>query len=183
MGRCGLGACRARLTLKEMKVSGDYQINQIISTRGEFLAALHAAFAEAARVGCRDLMLCDPTFADWPLGDAAVIEHLGRWVRPHRRLTLLAHEFGELARLHARWVAWRRVWSHLVVCRSNPEIEPADLPTLLVASDLLAVRLVDPMRWRGSVSRRPVDVAMAHRQLDVILQRLTDAFPATVAGL
>ena len=32
------------------------------------------ALADAARAGCRELWLCDADFADWPLGERAVIE-------------------------------------------------------------------------------------------------------------
>ena len=66
----------------------------LISTRGEFHAALRLAFTEAASVGCRELWLCDADFADWPLGERVVIEHLAQWAASRRRLTLLARGSG-----------------------------------------------------------------------------------------
>ena len=157
--------------------------HRLISSRGAFQTALRDAFSEVARVGCRDIVLCDPDFGDWPLGETEVIDALDRWVQPHRRLTLLAHDFGVLARRHARWVAWRRLWSHVVLCRSNPELEAAEVPTLLVAPGVSIVRLNDAVHWRGSMSCRPVDMASARREIDAVLQRSVEAFPLTTLGI
>ncbi len=80
----------------------------VIASRSEFHIALREAFAEAASTGCRELLLCDSNFTDWPLGERAVVEQLAQWAASHRRLTLLAEDFAELARRHPRWVEWRQ---------------------------------------------------------------------------
>ena len=59
-------------------------------------------------LGCRELWLCDNDFADWPIGERAVIESLSQWAGSHRRLTLIASTFDEVARRHARWNEWRK---------------------------------------------------------------------------
>jgi hypothetical protein len=154
-----------------------------IQTRGEFHQAVRAAIAEAAAHGGREIWLCDNDFADWPLNERELIEQLVQWAGAHRKLTLLARGFDEFARRHARWVAWRRVWSHVVECRANNELEAGQMPTLLLLPGRLTLRLADPQRYRGTVSRDAGDALRAREQFDEILQRSQEAFPVTNLGL
>ena len=154
-----------------------------IHGRIAFHDALRAAFAEAASAGCAQIWLCDPDFADWPLGERSVIESLSAWVASQRRLTLIAGDFDPIVRRHPRWVAWRRAWAHVVDCRSNPEIEPNALPTIMVASGLLSLRLVERVHHRGLLERGPRAAQIGFDTIDAVLQRSVDAFPATTAGL
>ena len=155
----------------------------LITTRGEFHDALKQALAEIAAIGCREVFFSDADFTDWPLSDAAVIDSLTEWARGHRRLTLLAQQFDELARRHGRWVEWRRRWSHRVDCRVNCELEASKLPTLLLAPGLVVVRLVDKQHYRGSVSREAADLLQNRETLDAVLQRSEESFPVTTLGL
>lgn len=155
----------------------------LITTRGEFHSALRLAFAEAAASGSRELWLCDKDFADWPLGERAVVEHLGQWAASSRRLTVLAGNFDEVVRRHARWVEWRQQWSHIVSCRTNTELESGELPTLLLALGGLSVRLSDSVHHRGRLSRDKADELRCMEQIDAVLQRSEEAFPATTTGL
>jgi hypothetical protein len=155
----------------------------LISTRGEFHAALRLAFTEAADAGSRELWLCDNDFAGWPLGERTVVEQLTRWAASSRRLTLLARNFDEVARRHARWVEWRRQWAHIVSCRTNHELEVGEVPTVLIASGTLSVRLADPLRHRGRLSRDKADEIRCREAIDAVLQRSEEAFPATTTGL
>jgi hypothetical protein len=156
---------------------------QQIAGRQDFHAAVRDALAQAATAGWRELWLCDPDFANWPLGDAAVVESLTKWAGANRRLTLLALHFDEIARRHARWAEWRRRWSHVVHCRELQELQPDDVPVILHAPGALTVRLFDPVRCRGTVSRVPADVVSAGEQIDAVLQRSVEAYPATTMGL
>ena len=155
----------------------------VISSRSEFYQALRDAFAEAASVGCRELWLCDVDFADWPLGEREVIEHLARWAASQRRFTLLAENFTELSRRHPRWVEWRRTWSHVVHCRTNTELEAGQMPTVLLAPGLLSVRLSDPNHHRGQRSHEAAEGLRCRELIDAVLQRSEEAFPATATGL
>lgn len=155
----------------------------LITTRGEFHTALREAFAEAAAVGCRELWLSDTDFADWPLGERAVVEHLGEWAQSQRRLVLLAENFDEVVRRHARWVEWRRQWSHIVHCRASTEAEPGQVPTLLLAGGLLSVYLSDKVQPRGRASRDPADGLRCRERIDAVLQRSVEAFPVVTTGL
>ena len=154
-----------------------------ITSRSEFHAALRLAFGEAAQRGSRELWLCDDDFADWPLGERAVIEQLGLWAASSRRLTLLARTFDEVARRHARWVAWRLQWSHIVSCCTNNELEVGEMPTLLIASGTVNVRLIDRVHHRGRVSHARADEIHCKEMFDAVLQRSEPAFPATTTGL
>jgi hypothetical protein len=154
-----------------------------ITSRTEFLDAIRSAFAAAAKDGAREIVIVDPTFADWPLNDRAVIESLAAWVDSRRSLTLFGHGFEEIARRQSRFVEWRRQWTHVVHCRSDPELEAEQVPTILLAPGVTCVRLLDRVRHRGTVSSRPVDMADCRETLDALLQRSVEAFPMTPLGL
>ena len=157
--------------------------DSVIASRSEFHTAVRDAFAEAASVGCRELLLCDPNFADWPLGERAVVEHLALWAASQRRLTLLAEDFAELSRRHPRWIEWRQTWSHVVHCRTNTELEAGQMPTILLAPGLLSVRLSDGIHHRGQRSHEAAEGLRCHELLDAVLQRSEEAFPASTTGL
>ena len=157
--------------------------DSIIQSRSEFHAALRRAFTEAAAAGSRELWLSDVNFADWPLGERDVVETLSQWVASSRRLTLVAHDFDDVAKRHPRWVTWRRQWSHVVTCRTNAELEADDIPTLLVASGTVTVRLSDPVHHRGRIAHDRAEELRCKELLDAVLQRSEEAFPASATGL
>ncbi len=84
-----------------------------------FRGLVHNALAAAAAEGCQEMFWCDPNFADWPLGERAVVEHLNAWVRSGRRLRLLASDYRLLQAGQARFVSWRSLWSHRVEARAT----------------------------------------------------------------
>jgi hypothetical protein len=154
----------------------------MLASRDAYHAALRDAFAQAASQGCPTLFLSDPDFSDWPLGEPAVVEHLTRWALAHRRLTVLAGDYGNFYRMHPRWVAWRRQWAHVVTCRAL-EDEPLRVPSMLLAPGVVTVRLFDDVNYRASASTDPQDGLRAREHLDALLQHSCDAFPASVLGL
>jgi len=154
-----------------------------IAGRGEFHAAVRFALAQAAAEGWRELWLCDPDFANWPLGERDVVDSFARWAGPQRRLTMLALHYDEVSRRHSRWAQWRREWAHVVQCRALQELQADDVPAMLHARGALTLRLVDPVRWRGTVSRTAADGVQARELIDAISQRSIEAFPATTLGL
>lgn len=160
----------------------DTGAHRILTTRGDFQQALRDAFALAAEQGCREILLSDPDFADWPLGDAEVLDHLTRWALPHRRLTLLARRFDELPRRQARFALWRRQWSHVIDCRS-PDDDESAVPTMFLAPGLVTLKLLNPEQFRASWSTEERDAVRAREHLDALLQRSVEAFPATTLGL
>lgn len=157
--------------------------HRILTTRTEFLDALRAGFDEIATSGCREVWIADIDFADWPIGERAVIDHLTAWAMAHRKLTMLAQTYDAVVRRHARFVEWRCQWSHVIECRQLEELEPGEMPTLLLAPGVVTVRLFDREHVRGSVSHDPADAIRARELVDAISQRSSEAFPATTLGL
>jgi hypothetical protein len=157
--------------------------HRIITSRSEFLQALREGFALAAEQGCRELLLSDPDFADWPLGEPEVLDHLTRWAFAHRKLTMLGGHFDEVSRRHARFAQWRRQWSHIVECRSPDSDDERDTPTLLLAPGLVTLKLLNRAQYRASWSTDEGDAVRAREHLDALLQRSVEAFPATTLGL
>jgi hypothetical protein len=158
-------------------------LHRLIESRSDFHEALRAGFAEMAQVGCREAWISDEDFADWPLNERAVVETLTQWAMSHRKLVVIARGYDEVVRRHARWVEWRRQWSHVVECRAFEEAEAGQIPTLLLASDLLVVRLADPVRYRGAMSREAGDLLRFRELIDAVSQRSVESFPATNLGL
>ncbi len=154
-----------------------------IGSRAEFLDAVRNAFTTAEQGGAREILLVDPDFADWPLNDRAVIESLSRWVDSSRALVVLAHSFDELTRRQLRFVEWRRQWAHVVRCRNDPDLETGQIPTMALVPGHLCLRILDRVRWRGTVSNRPVDLTEGRESVDALLQRSVEAFPVTTLGL
>lgn len=154
-----------------------------IAGRSEFQAAVRAAFAEAGAAGWHQITLCDADFAMWPLNEPVVIDCLTAWVNARRHLNLLALDYDEVLRRHPRFVRWRVQWAHAVQARALVEVQPADVPTLLHAPGALALRLLDPLRQQGRVSRLASDIASDGELIDAISQRSIEAFPPTTIGL
>ena len=161
----------------------DDDTRRIFTSRSEFHDALRAAFGAAADAGCREIWICDDDFADWPLSERAVVEQLTRWAQSHRSFTVIARSFETIAQRHTRWVEWRRTWSHVVHCRANDELEAGQMPSMLLAPGATSVRLVDPVHYRGSVSREAADAIVWREAIEAVLQRSQEAFPATTLGL
>ncbi len=154
-----------------------------IASRADFHQAVQGALEQAERAGSREIFMTDPSFADWPLNDRDVVESLGRWVDSRCTLTLLAHSFDELARRQFRFVAWRKQWSHVVHCRSDVELGAEQIPTLLLVPGRVALRLLDRIHYRGTLSSRAADLNEARELIDALLQRSAEAFPVTTLGL
>ena len=94
-----------------------------IATRSEFHDAIRAGLAQAADAGASEICLVDPDFQDWPLNERALVETLARWAASRRKLVLFAHSFDALPRSAPRFADWRRQWSHIVQCRTDPDLE------------------------------------------------------------
>ncbi|MES2887044.1 MAG: hypothetical protein V4739_03435 [Pseudomonadota bacterium] len=155
----------------------------LITSRGAFFDALRQAFRNLPSQGGRQVFLSDLHFADWPLSEQEVVDALTQWAQPYRSLTLLASHYDDMARHHARWVAWRQRWTHVVSCRAADSEQVGDVPTQLLIPGQQVIRLVDRPSYRGSVSTAETDLVQAQEALDAVLQRSSDAFPATTLGL
>lgn len=154
-----------------------------IGSRKEFHEAIRAALSQAADAGAGEICLVDADFLDWPLNERAVVETLTRWAASRRKLVLFAHRFDELPRSAPRFTEWRRQWSHIVQCRTDPDLEAQQVPTFMLVPGEVTVKLLDPVRHRGIVSGRASDQVQCQEAIDALLQRSVEAFPPTTLGL
>ncbi len=157
--------------------------SRIVEGRRDCQDAIRSALAQAAAQGCREMWFCDVDYAWWPLNERAVIEALTAWAYSHRKLTVLAQTFDLVPRQHPRWVDWRRQWSHIVECRALEEIEPGQVPCLVLAPGVVMVRIHDTIHHRGRVSHAADDAIRCREIVDAVLQRSVESFPATTLGL
>jgi hypothetical protein len=149
-----------------------------------FAAALMQALRHAHAVSARRLCWCDADFAAWPLGDAEWVDLLTRWARAGRReLVMVATGYEAVARLHPRFVAWRRDFAHVVSCLVPEESLTTQLPSLWIDSADQVLRVFDREHWRGRAGFERVDRQHAREEFDAIAQRATAAFATVTLGL
>lgn len=149
---------------------------------GEFSALIRLAFATAAAKGWREIILSDSSFEDWPLGERAVAQSLNQWSRSGRKLTMLARSYDEVIRRHARFVTWRRTWSHIVECRKSAPVSADDLPSA-IWSPAWAMQRLDLSRCTGVAGSEPARRVVLKERLDECLRKSTLGFPATTLGI
>lgn len=148
----------------------------------EFSELVRRALFAAAAQGWRELLLCDKDFKDWPLGERAVVEALNAWAGAGRKFTMLAANYDHVLRQHARFVTWRKTWSHLVECRRCGLAHIDSLPSALWSPDW-AIHRVDPVRVVGFSSSDARQRAALREQLTEQLLQSSPSFPATTLGL
>ena len=154
-----------------------------ITSRAEFGAAVAWGVQTAALRSARRLWFADPHFADWPLDDPVLLDHVTAWLRlPQRRLVLLAESYDDVVRSKPRFVAWRRHWAHAVEAWS-PQDLPANLPTWLLDDGPVCVAVADRVHWRGRCTVDPRETQLRRQELDAVLQRSETAFPVNQLGL
>lgn len=145
------------------------------SGRSEFGALVRQALAAAAAQGWSEVIWCDPDFADWPLGERLVAQALSDWSSSGRKLTLLAANYDVMLSRHARFVTWRRAWSHRVECRKSRAVSANSLPSALWSPVWMFERL-DSVRSIGVASSE-----IARRT--ALKERLTEHLLNSSAGL
>lgn len=150
--------------------------------RHAFQAHLHAALDAAARQNWREIVLSDPDFVDWPLGERASIEALQAWSAAGRGLVLLAQHFDVFAREHARFVQWRRMWSHIVDARVCHGPGLPSVPSAIWTPGWFLHR-IDVEHARGVCGRAPEGRRALRERIDECLRHARPAFPASTLGL
>lgn len=147
--------------------------------RSEFAELVRQAFVTAAVQGWREIILCDANFEDWPLGEHVVAQALNDWAKTGRKLTMLAQRYDEVSNRHARFVNWRRTWSHVVECRAHAA---ADLPSVFW-SPAWAFERLDLVHSAGVAGSEPARRIALKERLAEKLLRSSPAFAATTLGL
>lgn len=147
--------------------------------RSEFADLVRHAFVVAAEQGWREIILCDANFEDWPLGERVVAQALNDWAASGRKLTMLAQNYDELIRRHARFVTWRRTWSHIIDCRGHAS---GELPSVFWSPGWAFERL-DLVHSTGVAGSEPGRRVALKERLTEKLLRSSPAFAATTLGI
>jgi len=150
--------------------------------REAFRQLVRDALACAARDGWHEIILSDASFEDWPLGERAVAQALSDWSQSGRRCILLARRYDEVVRQHARFVTWRKTWSHLIEARGCPSADELDFPSAIWSPHWVMQRL-DIERSNGVSGGEPRRRLLLHELLDEWLQKSSPTFPAVTLGL
>ena len=150
--------------------------------RVAFAEALRQALASAASRGWTELWLVDDNFADWPLGEAAVVQSLQAWVGRGRRLRLMAREFDTLRRQHPRFVAWCSTWQHLIEAHALRQLAAHELPGVVWTPEWTLERL-DPVRCISVASHARERGVALHERLGEWWKKGQPAFAPTTLGL
>jgi hypothetical protein len=156
---------------------------QGIASHAEFVEAARRLLLHAESSGTREITLVDTDFSPWPLDDAAVVDALTRWIRlPSRRLRLVGHRFDVIERDQARFAAWRKPFAHAVESFSPSDVDPGDMPSLLLL-DAASLELFDREQWRAQASSERRTLVLQRERLDALMQRCESAWPVTMLGL
>lgn len=150
--------------------------------RDDFRQLIRDGLDHAARDGWREIILSDPSFVDWPLGERAVMDSLLAWSHSGRRITLLARRYDDVARQHARFVQWRGRWSHIVTAMGCSSADPLEVPSALWSPGWVMERL-DIDRCNGYCGSEPERRLLLRERLAEWLAKSSPAFPSTTLGL
>ncbi|QCB45907.1 hypothetical protein [Hydrogenophaga sp. PAMC20947] len=150
--------------------------------REAFVDLIRSALACAAREGWTPLVLSDADFADWPLGERAVLESLNAWATSGRQLHFLAKDFNVMRDRHPRLVQWRTTWSHLVDARVCSGAAGEGLPSALWTPRWTMERL-DTNHCTLVASTQTTSRVALRERLDACWHRGSPGFPASVLGL
>ncbi len=147
-----------------------------------FANTIRQALAQADQQGWTEMVWSDASFEDWPLFEKAVVEDLTAWSRRGRKLTLLAHHFNAMQRVHHRFVAWRIRWDHLVECRVCKGVEVSEFPSALW-TPIWAMRRLDLVRSTGVASAEPRMRLLLREELEERKRQSSPGFAASTLGL
>lgn len=150
--------------------------------RTAFVDLVRLAMAHAAGSGWSQIVLSDPDFVDWPLGERAVVNALQDWAQSGRQLRLLARDFSSMRERHPRFVQWRVTWSHLIEAHMVTGASEGELPSAIWTPDWFLERL-DVLRSTTVASRDAERRTALKERIENGWHKGRPAFAATTLGL
>lgn len=148
----------------------------------EFSEIIRTALARAASENWVSMVWSDPHFADWPLGERAVVDSLQAWAGKGRHLLVLAHDYDSVVRNHPRWVTWRKKWDHIIECRVCRHVDSSEVPSALWSPNW-AMQRIECVRSTGVADLEPLRRVGLKEALDECRRQSSPGFPATTLGL
>lgn len=150
--------------------------------RSEFQAALQEVLTCAEA----ELLLFDPTYADWPIEtevfEAALVAFVTR--SPRAQLRMVITEVDRINRDYPRLARFLRDYSHRAECRVTPEPYAGLDETMLIADRTSAVRRPVTTRYRGVVRLLDPEYAGAQRErFEELWQDAHGRYAPTTLGL
>jgi hypothetical protein len=154
-----------------------------VSSRNEFIALASELLSALDATSGRDIILVDVDFSVWPLDEASVVDALTRWIQlPGRRLHLVGARFDLIERQQPRFAAWRKPFSHAVQCMTPSDLDPSDVPAvLLLGAGYL--ELLDREHWQARWTAERRAWVLQRERIDALVQRCEPAWPVTLLGL
>jgi hypothetical protein len=154
-----------------------------VSSRSEFVALARELLSALNEKSGRDITLVDVDFSVWPLDETTVVDALTRWIQlPGRCLHLVGTRFDLIERQQARFAAWRRPFSHAVQCMTPTDLDPSDIPALLLF-EAGYLELLDREGWQARWTAERRAWILQRERVDALMQRCESAWPVTVLGL
>lgn len=150
--------------------------------RQAFISLVRHALQTAASEGWPSLVLSDTHFADWPLGERAVVDALSAWAGRGRHLRLLAQDFGSMRQLHPRFVQWRVTWAHLVEAHALTAASAGEVPSAIWSPGWTMERL-DPVRCVGVTTTDGARRVALRERLDTVWLKGSPSLAPTTLGL
>ena len=112
-----------------------------------------------------------------------MVAALTRWIQlPGRRLQLVGARFDVIERDQPRFAAWRRPFSHAVQCQTPTDVDPTDLPAVLLF-DAGYLELLDRERWQARWTAERRACVLQRERVEALIQRCEPAWPVTTLGL
>lgn len=150
--------------------------------RSEFHAALHDMVERAES----ELLLFDPSFADWAIETAAFEAALIAFVTrsPNAQVRMVITEVDRINRDYARLARFLRDYSHRAECRVTPEQYASLNESLLIADRTSTVRRPITTRFRGVARVLDPEYSGAQRErFDELWQDAHARYAPTTLGL
>ena len=154
-----------------------------VSSHSEFIALASELLSALDNRSDREITLVDVDFSAWPLDQVLVVDALTRWIQlPGRRLHLMGSRFDLIEREQPRFAAWRKPFSHAVQCMSPTDLDPSDMPAVLLF-EAGYLELLDREQGRARWTTQRRDWILQRERIDALVSRCEPAWPVTVLGL